>query len=857
MQKIILDESHAVLNGEKIDFVKKTNEIILKDLVSKIIDPEVIILNQQSTYFPNIADFGQGKFNLQKKLEETFNIEVAFIKEDLSNDILHLEFLKQVEENRWIVSYYGIDKTKKEQSIQTILTLGNGYFAVRGKPLEDDSYYGASYIAGLFNKVNTKIAGKEIYNEDFVNIGSFFDYEIEILGEILDFENSNIEIKRDLNLLKGTLETTIFWDLHGRVTKIYSKKIISMSNRNLALLDYVITPINHNHDISIRHVSNFNVVNKGVQRYKDLTNKHLNLIDYDIRMSVAKDIENIVYETTESAIKVKVLNAIEALDKNIFKTFHKEGYKSVIYYTIPSQKQRSIRLRQKTVIYSSNLNSQKEFLDLKINSVDFSEEQLRSEKAWEDIFDEYNIKLKGNLLLNKALKINIFHLHSSYSKNTIGIDSSIAARGLHGEAYRGHVFWDDIYISGFYLHHDSEISKNMLMYRYNRLNAARENARKNGYKGAMFPWQSGRIGDEQTQTIHLNPLDNSWVDDYSTLQRHVSLAICYDIIRYVQETSDFDFLVNYGYEMLIEVSRFFLSLTSINEDGEKYSINGVMGPDEFHEKYADSKKGGLNNNAYTNIFVAWLFNKVGNIVIQFNLQDRLDDLDKIEKTLSITEEELLKLKEVSENLSISIKDGILEQYDGFSELKELDLDFYKGKYGNIQRMDRILKSENKNINEYKVNKQADTMMLFFLFSDDELEEIFKQLGFKGFSKKFIYDNFQYYLKITTHGSTLSRITYSSIAAKLGKIKIAEKLFMEAAISDYIDIQEGTTAEGIHAGVMAATITEIYRTYLGIDFQKKKINIKPKIPKAWKNIEFKINFKGKKYLINKAGVKNAK
>src|SRR2546427_9559586 len=144
------------------------------------------------------------------------------------------------------------------------------------------------------------------------------------------------------------------------------------------------------------------------------------------------------------------------------------------------------------------------------------------------------------------------------------------------------------------------------MYRYRRLGEARAAAVEAGYRGAMYPWQSGSDGSEETQVIHLNPRSGVWEPDLSQNQRHVNAAIFYNVWHYYQATADSEFLLEYGAEMMLEIARFWASLAHFNPERERYEIHGVMGPDEFHEKYPGSEEGGLRNNAYTNVMVAWL-----------------------------------------------------------------------------------------------------------------------------------------------------------------------------------------------------------------------------------------------------------
>ena len=155
------------------------------------------------------------------------------------------------------------------------------------------------------------------------------------------------------------------------------------------------------------------------------------------------------------------------------------------------------------------------------------------------------------------LRLHIFHLLQTVSPNTVDMDAGVPARGLHGEAYRGHIFWDELFILPYLNFHFPEISRELLLYRYRRLGAARRLAREAGHRGAMYPWQSGSDGREESQVLHLNPRSGRWTPDNTALQRHVSLAIAYNVWRYWQTTEDRGVMAAHCTEMLVEIARFW------------------------------------------------------------------------------------------------------------------------------------------------------------------------------------------------------------------------------------------------------------------------------------------------------------
>ena len=468
----------------------------------------------------------------------------------------------------------------------------------------------------------------------------------------------------------------------------------------------------------------------------------------------------------------------------------------------------------------------------------FENVKLDANTGWAKLWDKVDIKVSGDMLSQKLMRIHSFHLLVSGSPNNNNLDASITARGLHGEAYRGHIFWDEIFILPFYDVHFPATAKQILMYRYKRLEAARVYAKENGYEGAMFPWQSGSDGSEETQTVHLNPISGEWGDDYSCFQRHVSLAVAYNVWQYVNVTGDTAFMEQYGAEMILEVARFWSSKATKNETTGRYTIDKVMGPDEFHEAYPGTHQGGLRNNAYTNMMVVWLFEQIPVI-----LEELGSKATEIRNKVNFTDAELQKLEDVKHKLSLEIdKDGIIAQYEGYFELKELDWDYFREKYGNVYRMDRLLKAEGKSADDYKVAKQADTLMTFYNLNKEKIDEILTDLDYT-LPENYLEKNLEYYLARTSHGSTLSRVVHAQLAQMVNNEKLSWELFLDAVGSDYNDIQGGTTAEGIHTGVMAATLVVALSTYAGIDLREKLLVVNPHMPKAWNDIEFKMSFKG--------------
>ncbi len=757
--------------------------------------------------------------------------------EDISPETVSTWFEVGLKEDSWCLKYSDFNP-ENEKSRESLMTIGNGYFASRGCFCEEkasDIHYPATYMAGVYNKLASKIQDKTVYNEDLVNCPNwlFTSFKIDD-GKWLDSTSCKvIDIERTLDFKKGILSGwALVEDDKGRQTMIESVRCISMADKNLAGLEYSITPLNYSGKITVKTGLDANIINDGVVRYRELNQMHLckantsftdniikldvNTVNSDIKISVAA----IVYANIPEASKI--INETDSAIDILYSCDIKENQEFVIY---------------KNVAYSNSTDKVKFNVEKKLKENNhFSNLVSESMSEWAKLWLKADIEIEGDRLAQKLTRLHIYHMLVSASPHTTDYDVSIGARGLHGEAYRGHIFWDELFIFPFYNIHFPEITKSMLMYRYNRLDAARKYAAENGFKGAMFPWQSGSSGDEETQEIHLNPESGKWGPDYSRNQRHVSLAVALNIIRYNQATDDKEFLKGFGFEILTEICRFFVSACKYSARDFRYHTENMMGPDEFHEKSPNQgEKGGLRDNAYTNIMLAWLLRQTMNIYYKQNAFVK-------DSKIVPDEKEIAKWNEISENLAITInEDGIIEQFDGYFSLKELDWVAYKKKYGNIYRLDRILKAEGLNPDDYKLAKQADTLMVFYNLTDKEIIETITGLGYE-MPKDYKTKNFYYYVSRTSHGSSLSRVVHSYLAYKWDLKDIADNTFREALISDYNDVQGGTTSEGIHAGVMAATVMHILNTYAGIDFRDKVLSISPDMPDFWHRCRFNFDFR---------------
>ena len=758
-------------------------------------------------------------------------------------------FADGLEKDNWSITYNDYNP-EKEKTRETLLTVGNGYFGTRGAMEETDASdknYPGTYVAGMYNRLTSKVGDRDVENEDFVNCPNWLKVQFNLnFDSPVDINKTKIlEIERNLDIKTGLLSRTmVIQDDNGRQTRIVSKRFASMDNPHLAALNYEITPLNYSAHFTFQTGINGAIINDGVARYRQLNQQHLK----PLKTGTSGKVAHLLMETTQSAIKIaEAFKLNVSLDGNKVnpESFYVENPGEIYSrFTLEAKESQPIKIEKIVSVYTSmswDCNDPlKKAIGLAKETQDFKTILLNSTRKWEEIWKKIDIKIEGDRLAQKLLRLHLYHLITSLSPHNANIDASITARGLHGEAYRGHIFWDELFILPLYNIHFPEVAKAALMYRYHRLNAARKYAKEYGYEGAMFPWQSGSDGREETQVVHLNPLTGKWGDDYSSLQRHVSLAIAYNIWQYFHVTEDKEFIAKYGAEMFLEICRFWASKSKLNSKTNRYEIKNVMGPDEFHEKYHGSEEGGLKDNTYTNLMVVWVFARAFDMLEKLGVKKK-SVLEKIH----LSEKELSHWQDISKKINIVISNDILAQYDGYFELKELDWDYYKKKYGNIYRMDRLLKADGKEADEFKVAKQADTLQTFYNLDEKDVTEILNNLGYQP-SGNYLAKNLEYYLQRTSHGSTLSRVVHAQLANMINDKKLSWELYLDALTSDYSDIQGGTTGEGIHAGVMAGTILIALQSFAGLNLKKDQVEFSPHLPEHWRSVSFNFSFKNLHY-----------
>lgn len=762
----------------------------------------------------------------------------------------------------WTLSYTDFDPAAQGLR-EALCTLGNGYFCTRGALAHaeaDEIHYPGTYLAGGYNRLTTPVAGRDIVNEDLVNLPNWLRLRFRILTEgesraewftlgaveMLDF-------RQDLNLRSGLLCWTLrFRDRHGRTTAVGLRRLVSMDDMHLAAQEMVVTPEDWSGTIEVDTTLDGRIINAGVARYRDLNSSHLNILEACPRHGARSGAELCLLVTEFNQARLRVAQAARTLayrDHSPVEAPPRTGAApGAVYQTfrLEAREGEAVRVEKVVALYTSKDRAISEPGLAAIEAADaapsFAVLADRHAAAWDRLWTRCDIMIDSDVESQMILRLHIFHLLQTLSPNTIDLDVGVPARGWHGEAYRGHVFWDELFILPFLNFRLPAISRAMLRYRHTRLPKARAAAAEAGFRGAMFPWQSGSDGREESQIVHLNPRSGRWLPDNTWVQRHVSLAIAFNAWRYWLATGERSFLEIRGADLILEVARFFSSLAQFDEGRQRYVIRQVMGPDEYHDAYPGSTEPGIDNNAYTNVLVAWLMQTAEQVLDALDADHRAEIVTR----LSLDDGELERWRDMGRRMFVPFHDdddgtgGIISQFEGYETLREFDWQGYKERYGDIQRLDRILEAEGDHANNYKLSKQADVLMLFYLFSQPRLAEMLGRLGYE-FTPEMWQRNIDYYLARTSHGSTLSYLVHSWVMARSHPEK-AWDLFLTALRSDVSDIQGGTTAEGIHLGAMAGTVDLVQRCFTGVEVRDGALHFNPVTASRLRSMKLKLRWK---------------
>ena len=749
----------------------------------------------------------------------------------------------------WVLRFDSFDPAS-EGDREALCTLGNGYWGTRGSAAEtsaDKVHYPGTYFAGVFNRVTTDFGTHSADDEHLVNAPNWLPLRIKTsTGAWLHPLTSEIRFySQELDLRTAVLTRTVRYRHDGdKTTLVTSRRFVSLASPHIAVSQTTIEAENWSGPLTVQSALDGAVSNQNVEEDELLTHVHLAPL-----LAKELDAETVLLEvtTTQSAITIAMAQRTRVFDgdrqTDVSRELVTEGTAWIAHqFDVRLSSGHPIRV-DKTVVSATSrdraIESPGDAVQRWIGRApDPSELEREHCEKWRVLWANFAVAMESdNPTRSLDLNVNIFHVLQTVASAETGADVGIPARGLHGEGYRGHIFWDEMFVYPMITLRRPDLSRSLIGYRYRRLGEAQAAAQAEGHRGAMFPWQSGMDGRELTPTELFNPRNRRWMADNSHRERHVGLAIAYSVWQLYEATGDTDFLIRRGAELIFEVARFFVSLATYDPIDDRYDIDGVMGPDEFHDGNPGSPGSGVRNNAYTNVMTAWVLRRA----LQLSTILKGRDSGPLWERVNLCKSETQLWKKVSHRLRVIFhSDGVISQFEGYEALPEFDWDGYRARYGNLGRLDLILNAEGGSTNDYRLSKQADVLMLLYLFSAEELRGILADLGYP-FPASAVVRTVDFYIARSARGSTLSNVVESWVEARRDRTR-SWVILGRALASDLVSSPGGTTHEGVHLGAMAGSVDMAIRCYAGLEIRDNILWLHPALPAELHSVSFVLNYR---------------
>jgi hypothetical glycosyl hydrolase len=707
---------------------------------------------------------------------------------------------------------------------EAIMALGNGYMGLRSAT--EESYVGQVrnlFVAGTFNKFD------EYEVTELPNGPDVVELDIWLNGEKFSLEKGKIiHYRRDLNIKDAELVRHVVWEsAQGEKFELTFRRFVSLKNLHLIGMKVEIKPLDGDAHIHITSGINGQMTNSGAQHFHEgekriFDKKYLQLI----QTTTESKIDFVVNAVHRYIIDGKEVEKEPRMAIDRRKVFIQVAFDVKRGETLTFEKLANVYTSRDRAYdhdaYSLDVMREDALNDLKEEAkkgydVLFSENVSEWKKRWEQM----NITIESENEFDQ-LAIRFAHYHLIIMTPAHDARFGVAAKGLTGEGYKGHSFWDtEIFILPFFTYTFPHIARSLLEYRYNTIEGARRKAKENGYEGAMYPWESAFTGDEETPVwgavdIVTGKATKIWS---GFIEQHITSDIAFAVWQYYKITGDEDFMERYGYEMLFDTATFWASRLEWNEEKQQYHINDVIGPDEYKEH--------VNNNAFTNYMAHW------NIETAIRYYERLKEtnpvlLDALAEKINVYEAykkwkdkvDLIYLPQPRE------EDLVIPQDDTYLSKQIIDLTKYKKQ----TRVGTIFEDYNlEQVNNIQVSKQADIMVLFYLLENKFPNEVKRA-------------NWNYYEPKTLHDSSLSLSTHCILASDMDDRELAYALFEQAARID-LGPNMKSSDHGMHTASIGGIWQSVVCGFGGVRMLDGKLRIHPKLPKQWKKLSFPIYWRG--------------
>ncbi|MBN1141627.1 MAG: glycoside hydrolase family 65 protein [Deltaproteobacteria bacterium] len=703
---------------------------------------------------------------------------------------------------------------------ETIFSVANGFLGLRGG-FEEGSpgFQSGTFINGFYESWPIPY-GESAYGfartgQTMLNVTDCKIIKLYVDDEPFYLPTANLlRFERSLQMKEGTLDRELLWETpSGKFVLLESRRLVSFKYRHLAAIAYRITILNDEAPVVISSELAGNQPNQSAvedpRQAKGFAGSVLRP-----QQHYARDQRVVLSHRTASSALTIACGADHVLESEAPAKCRVEVSEDAaqVVYSIDAQPGVPIQLFKFVSYHTSRSADAEELCRRAERTLDSArghgfEKILEGQKDYlADFWERSDVLIEGSpdrddVLageIRQALRWNLFQIIQAAGRAE---GTGIPAKGLTGQTYEGHYFWDtEIYVMPFLIYTAPRIARNLLRYRHSMLDKARQRAREVNQKGALFPWRT--INGEEASAYYAA----------GTAQYHINADIVFAVRKYVEATGDRSFLYNEGAEILVETARLWLDLGfySRNKEG-KFCIHGVTGPDEYNAV--------VDNNTYTNLMARenlWYAAQTVEFMRDHNppLYDALVDKTRLDPA------EIAEWRQAADNMYLAYDEetGVFPQDDQFLDKKEWD-------FANTPR-DRyplLLHYHPLVIYRHKVIKQADVVLALFLLGDE-------------FSLEAKKRNFDFYDPLTTGDSSLSACIQSIVATEVGDEEKANSYGFSAVLMDLGDVG-GNVREGVHIASMGGTWMVAVYGFAGMRDYNGELSFRPRLPKSIRRLRF--------------------
>ncbi|MET3644166.1 glycoside hydrolase family 65 protein [Streptococcus gallinaceus] len=726
-------------------------------------------------------------------------------------------------DNLWQIEQRGFNENFLGKT-ESIMVLGNGYLATRSS--EEESYVGEvrdTFVAGTFN------AFDENEVTELPNVPDMLGMNFQLNGQKLSLIQGKVsDYVKTLNLQTGELKREFIWEKEDVKVKFTFRRFVSKARRHFFASQVTLDNLtDQNLVVKVRSGINGQLSNEGSQHFTD---GEKGLMDgrYIQMMPVTTQSKIQFVQTTEHKFEGVsltesrpettrrgfLMNYAFTLAGNEKTTFEK---RSSIYTSIDNDlENHEVGVMRKVAVAEL----------IGLENLTFDQLLAESTQEWKGVWEKHPITIQSTDFRDQlAIRFAQYHLHVMTPAHDERMN--IGAKGMSGEGYKGHTFWDtEIFMLPYFSFTHPEIAKSLVTYRYLGLDGAHKKAASNGYVGAQYPWEAAWPTDGEVTPVWgaadivTGQATKIWS---GFIEQHITSDVAFGVKQYLDVTGNQAFADEKGYELLVDTAKFWASRLEYNAEKDYYEIRDVIGPDEYKEH--------VNNNSYTNYTAHWNMVYATNLIEELEtnrpeIYARLADKFDLPDLVATLKEKAAKIF-----LPQPTEEGIIPQDDSYLSKKILDLSKYKEADG----VDSLFHDYNlEQVNQMQITKQADVLLLLLLFEG-------------LFEKELKEKNFDYYEPKTTHDSSLSLSTHAILSADLGKLDKSYNFFKQASNIDMGEYMKSSDP-GIHAASLGGIWQMVVFGYGGVRIVNGQLRIEPHLPKEWTSLTFGFDYQGQEITV---------